>query len=155
MYVCVWWSSRFETCSASPVIVGEWSLAIDNCMDHIDRKFKNYGQCERLSMRHTDPWWKPHIKSVTHAPLTTPNLWIHVVVCCLREVPVGTRWHARGRSFAHRQMDTYERELGWSFWAWKLDDQAEADALSARLWSFRLVSMAWVDAQHSIIVHHA
>lgn len=94
---------RFETCSASPVIVGEWSLAIDNCMDNIDRKFKNYGQCERLSMRHTDPWWKPHIKS-----------------------------------FAHRQMDTYERELGWSFWAWKLDDQAEADALSARLWSFRL-----------------
>ena len=37
-------------------------------------------------------------------------------------------------------MDVYERELGWSFWTWKLDQHAEATALSAPLWSFRLVS---------------
>lgn len=36
-------------------------------------------------------------------------------------------------------MDVYERELGWSFWTWKLDQHAEATALSAPLWSFRLV----------------
>jgi len=36
-------------------------------------------------------------------------------------------------------MDVYERELGWAFWAYKLDEHAETTALSAPLWSFRLV----------------
>jgi hypothetical protein len=53
---------RYETCSSAPVIVGEWSLAIDNCMDAIDRKFADYGQCDRIHMRKTDPWWDTHIK---------------------------------------------------------------------------------------------
>lgn len=95
---------RYETCSAAPTITGEWSLAIDNCMDAIDRKFQDFGQCDHIALRSKDPWWKDHI-----------------------------------RSFAHRQMDVYERELGWAFWAYKLDDHAETTALSAPLWSFRLV----------------
>lgn len=36
-------------------------------------------------------------------------------------------------------MDVYEKELGWSFWTYKLDDYAETTAESAPLWSFRLV----------------
>lgn len=46
------------------------------------------------------------------------------------------------RSFAHRQIDVYERELGWSFWTWKLDKHAEGTAHSAPLWSFRLVRLS-------------
>lgn len=53
---------RYETCSAAPTLTGEWSLAIDNCMDAIDRKFADYGQCDRLAMRSKDPWWKDHIR---------------------------------------------------------------------------------------------
>lgn len=53
---------RFETCTSAPTMVGEWSLAIDNCMDALDRKFADYGQCDRIKMRKVDPWWKQHIK---------------------------------------------------------------------------------------------
>lgn len=105
---------RYETCSAAPTLTGEWSLAIDNCMDAIDRKFQNYGQCDRIAMRNKDPWWKAHI-----------------------------------RSFAHRQMDVYERELGWSFWTYKLDSHAETTAESAALWSFRLaVQEGYIDTTY-------
>ena len=31
-------------------------------MDNIDRKFASYGQCDRIHLRSTDPWWKDHIK---------------------------------------------------------------------------------------------
>lgn len=48
-------------------------------------------------------------------------------------------WRRPLRSFAHRQIDVYERELGWSFWTWKLDQHAETTSESAGLWSFRLV----------------
>merc|ERR1712070_1197915 len=105
---------RYETCSASPVLTGEWSLAIDNCMDNLDRKFADYGQCDRIEERLDDPWWTEHI-----------------------------------RSFAHRQMDMYERELGWSFWTYKLDDFAESNSPSARLWSFRLaVKYGYIDTEY-------
>lgn len=105
---------RYETCSAAPTITGEFSLAIDNCMNAIDRKFQDYGQCDRIARRSTDPWWKDHI-----------------------------------RSFAHRQMDVYERELGWSFWTYKLDKHAETTAESAPLWSFRLaVKEGYIDTSY-------
>lgn len=105
---------RYETCSAAPTITGEFSLAIDNCMDAIDRKFQNYGQCDHIALRKTDPWWKDHI-----------------------------------RSFAHRQMDVYERELGWAFWTYKLDEHAETTAESAPLWSFRLaVKEGYIDTTY-------
>ena len=29
-----------------------------------------------------------------------------------------------------RQIDTYENELGWAFWTYKLDDVAEAGAVN-------------------------
>lgn len=105
---------RYETCSAAPTITGEFSLAIDNCMDALDRKFQNYGQCDHIALRKTDPWWKDHI-----------------------------------RSFAHRQMDVYERELGWAFWTYKLDEHAETTAESAPLWSFRLaVKEGYIDTTY-------
>lgn len=105
---------RYETCSAAPTITGEFSLAIDNCMDALDRKFQNFGQCDHIALRKTDPWWKDHI-----------------------------------RSFAHRQMDVYERELGWAFWTYKLDEHAETTAESAPLWSFRLaVKEGYIDTTY-------
>ncbi|CAM9169230.1 unnamed protein product [Discosporangium mesarthrocarpum] len=93
---------RYETCAALPVFVGEWSLAIDNCMPHLDMKFANYGQCDHMHDR-SGSWWKTHI-----------------------------------RSFAMRQIAMYEREMGWSFWTWKLDDYAEKNEVSATYWSFHL-----------------
>lgn len=32
-------------------------------------------------------------------------------------------WTEHTRSFAMRQMGMFEREMGWSFWTWKLEDQ--------------------------------
>lgn len=32
-------------------------------------------------------------------------------------------WTEHTRSFAVRQMAMYEREMGWAFWTWKLEDQ--------------------------------
>ncbi len=37
---------HFQTCNALPVLVGEFSLAIDNCMPHLDARFEAYGQCD-------------------------------------------------------------------------------------------------------------
>lgn len=31
-------------------------------------------------------------------------------------------WSEHTRSFAMRQIDRYEREMGWAFWTWKLED---------------------------------
>ena len=36
---------HFQTCNALPVFVGEFSLAIDNCMPNLDARFADYGQC--------------------------------------------------------------------------------------------------------------
>jgi len=44
-------------------------------------------------------------------------------------------WQRHSRSFAMRQLGTYERELGWAFAAYKLDSQAMAHP-SAAYWSF-------------------
>src|SRR3546814_847059 len=106
-------SLRYQTCNTVPVLVGEWSLAIDNCMDHLDARFKNYGQCDRIEERLTSDWWKDHIAS-----------------------------------FAQRQIAMYERELGWSFWTWKVDEVGETKP-SAVWWSFRLaVEMGYIDTTY-------
>lgn len=94
---------HFQTCNAVPTMVGEFSLAIDNCMPFLDARFKNYGQCDHIKDRFTSPWWFHHIKS-----------------------------------FAMRQISTYERELGWAFWTYKVEDHAEEHEPSAAFWSFRL-----------------
>jgi hypothetical protein len=47
-------------------------------------------------------------------------------------------WQRHTKSFAMRQIATYERELGWAFQTYKLDDAAEAADPSAVYWSFRL-----------------
>jgi len=93
---------HFTTCTRAPTLVGEFSLAIDNCMPGVDSDFKDYGQCSHLDSRVDSPWWAAHM-----------------------------------HSFAMRQLDTYERELGWVFWSYKLDDLAETDP-SAPTWSYRL-----------------
>lgn len=72
---------RYETCSAAPTLTGEWSLAIDNCMDAIDRKFQDYGQCDRITLRSKDPWWRDHIKCVPGAWVVL--VWVSVLVCAL------------------------------------------------------------------------
>ena len=35
---------HFTTCTRAPTLVGEFSLAIDNCMPHIDPNFANFGK---------------------------------------------------------------------------------------------------------------
>jgi len=50
-------------------------------------------------------------------------------------------WQRHTKSFAMRQIDTYERELGWAFWSFKLDAVAEAASPSAVYWSFRMAVM--------------
>jgi len=102
---------HFTTCTRAPVLVGEFSLATENCMSGVDPDFANYGQCDRITERFSSPWWQRHTKS-----------------------------------FAARQISTYERELGWAFWTYKLDDTAETQDPSAVFWSFRLaVKAGYVD----------
>jgi hypothetical protein len=96
---------HFQTCNVVPVLVGEFSIAIDNCMPHLDARFADYGQCRDLASRLESPWWIRHIKS-----------------------------------FAMRQIATAERELGWSFWTYKLDTKVEATEPASYFWSFRLAA---------------
>jgi hypothetical protein len=97
---------HYETCNAVPVFVGEFSLAVDDCMPYLNARFEDVGQCNHLQERTSSSYWKTH---------TT--------------------------SFAMRQIYTFERELGWSFWAWKLSDYAEQNnPPSSWYWSFRLAA---------------
>ena len=94
---------HFTTCTRRPTLVGEFSLAIDNCITKgTDPKFPDYGQCNNIEEREGSGWWQRHTKS-----------------------------------FAMRQIDTYERELGWVFFTYKLDDVTEATNPSAAYWSFK------------------
>jgi len=59
---------RYKTCTSLPTFVGEWSLAIDDCMGNIrgqdySVQFHNYGQCDNLKIRVGDPWWTEHVNS--------------------------------------------------------------------------------------------
>jgi len=88
---------RFKTCTSLPTLVGEWSLAVDDCMGiirgaGISVQSKNFGQCKNLKERLGDEWWTLHY-----------------------------------RDFAYRQMAVAERELGWIFWTWKTDRLASED----------------------------
>jgi hypothetical protein len=102
---------HFQTCNVVPVMVGEFSLAIDNCMPHLDARYADYGQCKSVGERLDSPWWDRHIKS-----------------------------------FAMRQISTYERELGWAFWTYKLEEHIEDSQPAAYFWSYRLaVNKGYVD----------
>ena len=107
---------HFTTCMRAPTLVGEFSLAIDNCMPQVDPNYANYGtvkyytkinvlrfigQCDHIDERISSPWWNRHSKS-----------------------------------FAMRQIDTFERELGWVFLTYKMDATAEQHS-SGIYWSFR------------------
>lgn len=105
---------RYETCAMLPVMVGEWSLAIDNCMPWLDSKFADYGQCNNFDQREKSSWWTEHT-----------------------------------RSFAGRQLAMYEREMGWAFWTWKLEDHAEKHEPAAKYWSFHLaVEHGFIDTKY-------
>eukprot|EP00953_Heterococcus_sp_UTEX-ZZ885_P003671 2494-Heterococcus_DN1.PRE.2 len=105
---------RYQTCSALPTAVLEWSLAIDNCMPWLDPKKQDYGQCNSISERLDDSWWTSHI-----------------------------------RSFASRQIATFEKEMGWAFWCWKLDKQAMESDPSANFWSFKkAVARGYIDTKY-------
>jgi len=88
---------RFKTCVGIPVLVGEWSLAIDDCMTIIrgsgsSVQFHDYGQCKNLQARIGDPWWQ-----------------------------------YRYMDLFYKQAAMFERELGWFFWTWKLGPGSEKD----------------------------
>jgi hypothetical protein len=51
-------------------------------------------------------------------------------------------WKEHITSFGMRQITTYERELGWAFWTYKLDAEAEEKDPSSHFWSFRLAAAA-------------
>jgi len=88
---------RYKTCTSLPFVVGEWSMAIDDCMYDLrgaqsSVQFVNYGQCKHLQQRIGDPWW-----------IKTYQL------------------------FAFKQMAMAERELGWFFFTWKTGPGTETD----------------------------
>jgi len=110
---------HYETCNALPIIIGEFSLAVDDCMPFLNARFEDVGQCDHLDLRIGSSYWQEHT-----------------------------------RSFAMRQIATFERELGWSFWTWKLSDWAEEkNAPSSWYWSFRLASeMGFIDLMNSTLL---
>jgi len=88
---------RFKTCTSLPTLVGEWSLANDDCISIIrgaqySVQNKDYGQCLHLKERVGNQWWKDHY-----------------------------------RQFGYKQMAMAERELGWFFWTWKTGPGTEED----------------------------
>jgi len=88
---------RFKSCISLPTMVGEWSLAIDDCV-YIIRgagssvQTRDFGQCKNLKERISDQWWI-----------------------------------AAYQKFALKQMAMAERELGWLFWTWKTGPGTEND----------------------------
>eukprot|EP00158_Paraphelidium_tribonemae_P000480 Partr_v1_DN22528_c0_g1_i2_m28228 putative Glucan 1,3-beta-glucosidase len=58
-------------------------------------------------------------------------------------------WTSHIRSFASRQIAVFEKEMGWSFWCWKLDEQAMKSDPSAAFWSFKLaVHKGYIDTRY-------
>jgi len=92
---------RFKTCTSLPTFVGEWSLAVDDCMGNLrgaqkSVQFQDFGQCKNLAARVGDPWWIQNYQSL-----------------------------------ALKQMAMAERELGWFFWTWKTGPGAQSDPSNA------------------------
>jgi glucan 1,3-beta-glucosidase len=88
---------RFKTCTSLPTLVGEWSIAIDDCMTDLrgaqsSVQFIDFGQCKHLTQRIGDKWWIQHYQN-----------------------------------FALKQMSMAERELGWFFWTYKTGPGTETD----------------------------
>jgi len=88
---------RFKSCIGLPTMVGEWSIAVDDCINIIrgagvSIQTRDFGQCKHLAERVGDPWWIAHY-----------------------------------RAFALKQMAMAERELGWFFWTWKTGPGTEND----------------------------
>lgn len=80
---------RFKTCIGVPTFVGEFSLAIDDCMGNLrgadaSVQFVDFGQCKHLEQRLNNAFWDEAY-----------------------------------RKFAVKQFAMAERELGWFFWTWK------------------------------------
>ena len=103
---------HYDTCNSLPIVVGEWSMAIDDCMPYLNARFQNIGQCNRMNDRLNSTYWKQ-----------------------------------RYQSFAYKQMNIYEKELGWIFWTWKLSNYAETNELpSAYYWSLSLaINNGYID----------
>jgi len=88
---------RFKTCTSLPTLVGEWSLANDDCISIIrgaqySVQNKDFGQCLHMKERVGNQWWRDHY-----------------------------------RLFGYKQMAMAERELGWFFWTWKTGKGTEDD----------------------------
>jgi len=88
---------RFKSCTSLPTVVGEWSLAVDDCLHDLrgaqsSVQFHDWGQCKHLAQRVGDPWWIQHYQF-----------------------------------FGLKQMAMAERELGWFFWTWKTGPGAMED----------------------------
>jgi len=88
---------RYKTCTSLPTVVGEWSMAVDDCMTDLrgaqkSVQFFDFGQCKHLTERVGDKWWIQHYQA-----------------------------------FAYKQMSMAERELGWFFWTWKTGPGSESD----------------------------
>jgi len=88
---------RYKTCMGYPTFLGEWSLAIDDCMTIIrgaerSVQTRDFGQCKNLKARIGDEWWIEQY-----------------------------------RKLARKQISTAERELGWFFWTWKTGPGSEND----------------------------
>jgi len=88
---------RYKSCTSLPTFVGEWSMAIDDCMYDLrgaqsSVQFHDWGQCKHLKERVGDKWWIEHYQL-----------------------------------FAFKQMAQAERELGWLFWTWKTGPGSETD----------------------------
>lgn len=62
---------HFQTCNVVPVFVGEFSIAIDNCMPHLDARFEEFGQCRDIASRLESPWWNRHIQSFAMRQIST------------------------------------------------------------------------------------
>ncbi|KAK3287685.1 hypothetical protein CYMTET_4820 [Cymbomonas tetramitiformis] len=110
---------RHKSCIALPAFTGEWSLATDDCIGYIRTSSKNASQFQNFGQ-------------------------------CDRigDRANSTWWDDHIKSFAKRQMSMFERELGWSFWTYKLDAGAQQDP-SAPLWSFPLaVKKGYIDTTY-------
>lgn len=99
----------FKSCTSLPTFVGEWALAIDNCMPLLNgapgagkqtRNDWDAGQCGRAQDRLDSLWWTVHMQNL-----------------------------------ANRQIYTFENQLGWAFWTYKVDDKAQQDP-NSNFWSF-------------------
>eukprot|EP01129_Flabellula_baltica_P001002 TRINITY_DN10927_c0_g1_i1.p1 TRINITY_DN10927_c0_g1~~TRINITY_DN10927_c0_g1_i1.p1 ORF type:complete len:589 (-),score=108.55 TRINITY_DN10927_c0_g1_i1:36-1802(-) len=96
---------RYKTCTSLPVFVGEWSLATDDCMGNI--------RGQDYSVQFHDFGQCKHLQERIGDPFWVEHL----------------------NSFASRQMEMAERELGQFFWTWKTGPKAKSDP-SNGYWSF-------------------